>query len=259
MARKKRERSKSGIYHIMLRGIDKRNIFIDDEDRDKFLQTLLKAKQTGGFSLYAYCLMENHVHLLIKEDEEIGNSIKRITVSYVQWHNNKYGRTGHLFENRYKSEVVESESYLLMVARYIHQNPVKANITNSPKDYIWSSYNKYINKFYGDNVKLDTQYILHCFHNQKSFENYMTKYNNDQCLEYDKKVKYSDYELKQKIQKKYNIQEINNLVKNDRDYMIYQIKKETGASIRQLSRVLGLGRGIIENATKVKVVIYKNN
>lgn len=251
MARKKRERSKSGIYHIMLRGIDKRNIFMDDEDRDRFLQTLLKAKQVGGFSLYAYCLMDNHVHLLIKESEEIGNSIKRITVSYVQWHNNKYGRTGHLFENRYKSEVVESENYLLMVARYIHQNPVKANMTNSPAKYIWSSYNKYIDKLYGDNVKLDTNNILNYFHNKEKFEAYMTRPNTDECLEYDQKIKYTDDELKKHIRTKYDIGDIDNLTKSDRDNMIFQIKQETGTSIRQLSRVLGVGRGIVEKASKV--------
>ncbi|WP_339362290.1 transposase [Vallitalea maricola] len=251
MARQRRERSKSGIYHIMLRGIDKRNIFLDDEDREKFLYTLLKAKQSGGFSLYAYCLMDNHVHLLIKENEEIGNSIKRITVSYVQWHNNKYGRSGHLFENRYKSEVVESENYLLKVARYIHQNPVKANIIKSPSVYIWSSYNKYIDKYYGDNVQLDTDNILNYFNNIEKFEEYMIKPNTDECLEYYNKTKLTDNELKDQLEVKYDIKDINNISKSNRDKMIFQIRKETGASIRQLSRVLGLGRGIIENATKI--------
>ncbi|SHK30443.1 transposase, partial [Paramaledivibacter caminithermalis] len=103
MARKRRERSKTGIYHIMLRGIDGRNMFIDNEDREKFIEALFNAKEKGQFLLYGYCLMDNHVHLLIKEGEEVGASIKRMTVSYVQWHNNKYGRTGHLFQNRFKS------------------------------------------------------------------------------------------------------------------------------------------------------------
>jgi len=128
MPRQARKKSATGIYHIMLRGIDGRNIFLDDEDRSKFIEKLLSAKQNANFKLYGYCLMDNHVHLLIEENEEIGTSVKRITVGYVQWHNNKYGRTGHLFQNRYNSEVVETESYLVTVLRYIHQNPVKANI-----------------------------------------------------------------------------------------------------------------------------------
>ncbi|SHK46794.1 transposase, partial [Paramaledivibacter caminithermalis] len=144
MGREKRKRSITGIYHIMLRGIDGQNIFIDDEDREKFMKALFKAK--GQFLLYGYCLMDNHVHLLIKEDEEIGTSIKRITVGCVQWHNNKYGRVGHLFQNRYKSEVVESEFYLLVLLRYIHQNPVKAKIVKTISEYKWSSYNNYIDK-----------------------------------------------------------------------------------------------------------------
>ena len=81
------KRSLSGIYHIMLKGIDGRDIFLDDEDRIKFIENTVKARGKGNFKLHAYCLMDNHVHLLIKENEEIGTSIKRITVGCVQWHN----------------------------------------------------------------------------------------------------------------------------------------------------------------------------
>src|SRR5665647_2361828 len=88
MSRVSRKKSKTGIYHIMLRGIDKRNIFLDNEDRRKFIEKLKIARETAGFRLHGYCLMDNHVHLLIEVNEEIGTSIKRITVGYVQWHNN---------------------------------------------------------------------------------------------------------------------------------------------------------------------------
>jgi len=77
MARTTRKRSETGIYHIMLRGIDRREIFLDDEDRVKFIEKLMRAKETADFDLYGYCLMDKHVHLLIKENEEIGTSIKR--------------------------------------------------------------------------------------------------------------------------------------------------------------------------------------
>lgn len=96
MPRKKRDRSSTGIYHIMMRGIDKREIFIDDENRKIFLTYLLKAKEKSNYGIYGYCLMDNHVHILIKEGhEDIGKSIKRITVDYVQFHNMKYTRTGN--------------------------------------------------------------------------------------------------------------------------------------------------------------------
>lgn len=104
----------------MLRGIDKRNIFLGNEDRAKFIDYVIRAKEEGSFELYGYCLMDNHVHLLIKEDGGIGKSIKRITVGYVGWYNKKHEISGHLFQNRFKSESVKTESYLLTVLRYIH-------------------------------------------------------------------------------------------------------------------------------------------
>ena len=89
MPREAREKSKTGIYHVLLRGIDKRDLFLDDDDRRKFVRNLEQAKEKGGLDVYGYCLMDNHIHLLVKEGEEIGESIKRITVGYVGWHNQK--------------------------------------------------------------------------------------------------------------------------------------------------------------------------
>lgn len=138
MPRRARVKSSTGIYHIMLRGIDKRDIFLEDEDKVKFSENVRKAKEIGQFEIYGYCLMDNHVHLLLKENEEIGTSIKRITVGYVGWHNKKYDRVGHLFQNRYLSESVTTEEYLLIVLRYIHQNPVKAKLVSNISEYRWS-------------------------------------------------------------------------------------------------------------------------
>lgn len=105
LPRNAREKSSTGIYHIMLRGIDKRNLFFDDEDRARFIENLIKAREKGKYENLGYCLMDNHIHLLLKESEDIGTSMKRITVSYVGWNNRKYERTGHLFQNRYLGSV----------------------------------------------------------------------------------------------------------------------------------------------------------
>ncbi|WP_442596711.1 transposase [Neobacillus sp. D3-1R] len=126
MSRKGRRKSQSGVYHIMLRGINRQTIFEDDEDRQKFLETLKKYKDISQFQLYSYCLMDNHVHLLVREMEEtLSDAIKRVSSSYVYWYNFKYERVGHLFQERFKSENVENTSYFLTVLRYIHQNPVR--------------------------------------------------------------------------------------------------------------------------------------
>lgn len=147
MARQARKKSETGIYHIILRGINKQNIFEDDEDKRKFLETLKYYKRMCNYSLYGYCLMDNHTHFLIKEREEtISQVIKRISAGYVRWYNEKYERCGHLFQDRFKSEAVESEKCFLTILRYIHQNPVKAGIAEHVSSYLWSSYQEYYEK-----------------------------------------------------------------------------------------------------------------
>lgn len=129
MPRKARIESKSGIYHIMLRGINRQQIFEDDEDFEKFLWVLKDVKQLSRFKLYGYCLMGNHIHLLLKpENEPLELIFRRIGSKYVYWYNLKYQRTGHLFQDRFKSEPVENISSFFVVLRYIHQNPVKAKV-----------------------------------------------------------------------------------------------------------------------------------
>ena len=191
MARQARKRSSTGTYHVMLRGIDKRDIFLDDEDRKRFIEGIIKAKECGGFKIYGYCLMDNHVHILIEEDEKIGTSIKRITVGYVGWHNNKYERTGHLFQNRYKSESVETENYLITVLRYIHQNLLKAKMVTKLADYNWSSYNQYLSIYQGENSFVDGELIKSYFKTIEDLNTYMNAQNNDVCLEYSPVKKYN--------------------------------------------------------------------
>ena len=250
MARQARKRSKTGIYHVMLRGIDKRDIFMDDADRMKFIEKLLKAREIADFKLYGYCLMDNHVHLLIEETEEIGTSIKRITVGYVHWHNSKYGRTGHLFQNRYASEPVETESYIVNVLRYIHQNPVKAKIIKHPACNLWSSYNQYISAYQDQNTHIDFQLIKAYFKEQKDFEEYMNAPNNDECLDYVPVRKYTDAMLRNILQKEINVSSLKDMPLTERDKIVKDLYKGTGVSIRQLGRVLEIGKTIIEKTLK---------
>lgn len=108
MPRQARKKSASGIYNIMLRGINQQVIFEDEEDNNKFIETIKTYKAISGYKIYAYCLMSNHVHLLLKvEKEDLDLIIKRIAGSYVYWYNWKYHRRGHLFQDRFKSEPVE--------------------------------------------------------------------------------------------------------------------------------------------------------
>ena len=250
MARQARERSKTGIYHVMLKGIDGRNIFLEDEDKAVFIEKMFKAKEKAEFKIMAYCLMSNHVHLLIEESEEIGISIKRMTVAYVQWHNNKYGRTGHLFQNRYNSEVVENDHYLVTVTRYIHRNPLKAKMVKQLVDYQWSSYRSYLSSYKGVSSDIDTQRIRSYFNQVEDFEKFSKEENDDDCLDENVVMKITDSKIHEIIGLDHDSLKFSEMTANQRDSQIRKLHQETGASIRQLARVLGLGKGIIEKAIK---------
>ena len=104
MPRYPRRYSKTGIYHIMLRGNERKDIFVDKQDKKKFIMTVIQKKANEAFKLYAYCIMDNHLHLVIKEQNEpISQIVKKITTSYAYYFNNKYKRVGHLFQDRYRS------------------------------------------------------------------------------------------------------------------------------------------------------------
>lgn len=112
MARRARRKSRTGIYHVISRGIDRQIIFEDNEDYRRLLDTLKECQEKSGCEIYAYCLMGNHIHLLLKENkEDLGIMFRRLGASYVYWYNKKYKRRGYLFQGRYKSEAVESDSY----------------------------------------------------------------------------------------------------------------------------------------------------
>jgi REP element-mobilizing transposase RayT/DNA-binding transcriptional regulator YiaG len=152
----------------MVRGVNKSALFLDDEDRKYFIYVLMKVKKVSNFILYAYCLMDNHVHLLIVEDEEpLAMIMKRINVRYARYFNKKYTRVGHLCQGRYRSEAIESDRYLLACVRYIHNNPCKAGIVTHPEEFPWSSYRAYLQTIkHTDMVNID--FILGYFGNSRT-------------------------------------------------------------------------------------------
>lgn len=165
MPRIARELSKTGFYHVIIRGVNKETIFIDDEDRKMFLRLLKKYKTELNCNIYAYCLMSNHVHILIEDKQlNIGELMKNITCVYAWEFNRKYDRVGHLFQDRFKSQNVENENYLLRLIRYIHRNPEKAGICKT-EEYKWSSYNEVI---YGSKI-IDRDFILSIYSNNKFY------------------------------------------------------------------------------------------
>jgi len=164
MVRRARRKSLSGIYHVMVRGIDRQLIFRCPSDFMKYRSVVKECKLLCGFELYAYCLMPNHVHFLIREGkEDIGKVMQRIGSRYAYWFNKKYERCGYLFQDRFKSETVDDHRYFSTLLRYIHRNPVVAGLSENAGDYRWSSYNEFV----GKKGLIDLDYPLHLFADDK--------------------------------------------------------------------------------------------
>ena len=120
------------LQHVMARGIEGRDIFLDTKDREAFLKRLSDLVEKGNVQLLAWCLMPNHFHLLLRTREmSLATLMRRLMTGCAMWHNRRHDRKGHLFQNRYKSIVVEEDPYLLELVRYIHVNPVRAKILDS--------------------------------------------------------------------------------------------------------------------------------
>ena len=249
MPRGTRKKSTTGIYHVVLRGINKQRIFEDTQDYHKFLETIKISKDKSGYTLFTYCLMSNHIHLLIKEGtESLGNTFRRIGASFVYWYNWKYSRCGHLFQDRYKSEPVETDRYFLTVLRYIHQNPIKAGIKKEVEQYPWSSYQEYITK----PEMCDAAFTLKLFSEdyQEAFalwQEFNQAENNDQCLEYDDGTRLNDKEAKELILSIVDVKiptEIQRYEKQKRNLIIKTLKDQ-GLPVRQITRLTGISYGII--------------
>lgn len=144
MARTARRQAESEIYHVMSRGVGRQIIFEDDADRRLFLAVLGEELISHNGELLAWCLMDNHVHLLLRMPlEELSELMRTLGSTYASFFNRRHERVGHLFQDRFRSEPVESDEYLLTVVRYIHQNPVVAGLSPSC-EYRWSSYRAYL-------------------------------------------------------------------------------------------------------------------
>lgn len=146
----------------MGRGIRRIKIFDEHEDYEIFMKLVEMTQQKYPFDLHSYCLMTNHFHMLIETtNTEIWKIMKRILNAYSRTYNVKYGYSGHLFESRYASSIINDETYFLEVSRYIHLNPVRAKMVRFPLDYKYSSYQNYVTEKI--DTRVTTEKILSCF------------------------------------------------------------------------------------------------
>ncbi len=236
----------------MLRGVNRQTIFEEDADYEQFLQILRACKTTSGFYLLGYALLGNHVHLLIVvEQEPLSTVMRRIATRYAIYFNKKYERSGHLFQDRYKSEPVNDDRQLLSVLRYILQNPQKAGLEKELGCYRWSSYGDYMRT--GDGPYLtDTARILSMLSSneaeQPALLKEFVKVSDETAHLDDEGIKRpSDRTCKEMLKRSCGVDtatEIQLLPEEKRDDAIRLLKAE-GASIRQIVRLTGVSFGVV--------------
>src|SRR4030043_1826470 len=147
MARKPRIHFPGALYHVIARGNQKQAIFLDKADFQTYLSYLAEYKSRFSFHLYAYALMQNHLHLLWEAKEVPLSKIMQILqFRYTRYFNRKYRKVGHLFQGRYKAILCDKETYLMELVRYIHLNPVRAGVVKSPEKYPWTGHLRYLMK-----------------------------------------------------------------------------------------------------------------
>lgn len=254
MSRTQRILSNSNLYHIISKGIDGQDIFYDDNDRKFFLKQIQETITKYDFKICAYCLMVNHIHLVLKVEHEIlSKAMKSLMIRYVHYFNSKYKRVGPLFQDRFKSKCIENQKYFLDVCRYVHQNPEKAHICRTSQ-YKWSSYQEYL----GTSKIIDKNVLLHYFDNNISeFIKFTNKIDNLEDLnnyaEFEIIPRLTDDQLRKFIMKKFDIHDVQNFtfffknrsrdnLKND----LQSIKEILGTTKTQVSRVIRLNQRIVD-------------
>ncbi len=146
MGREARIEIPEGIYHVISRSIDERELFKERDDYEKFIHILEDSCNKFDVSVFSYALMINHTHLLIQTHKaNLSKFMHKLNSSYAHYFNKKYLKKGHLFQDRYKSFIIKNERYLIAVARYINLNPVDAGLVDFPEDYEWSSFKYFLN------------------------------------------------------------------------------------------------------------------
>lgn len=256
MPRKPRMKSNTKVYHVIIRGNAKQDIFYDKQDYIKFINEIINSKEKYGYELYEYCLMTNHVHLIIYDkNENLSKIMQSLNVSYSAYYNKKYEREGHLYQNRFVSRNVETAEYLKNLSRYIHKNPEKAAISKV-EEYKWSSYKEYV----GEAKIIEKTQILKLFgKNEKDAINQFIQFHKsgydsvENLLEFEMLERISD-ELAIKYIKETleieNIQKIKEYSTEKRNEYLRKLKKLKGLTKAQIARIIGLNEKMIQRILK---------
>ncbi|MGE4283890.1 MAG: transposase [Clostridia bacterium] len=241
MPRIARVKGEFSTYHIIQRGNARRNIFNSDDDRMRYLETLERMRGKYNFKLESFCLMDNHVHLLINDNgNDISKIVKSINISYAYYFNRRNKRVGHLFQDRFKSELIDNDSYLLAVSAYIHNNPVKARMVKMPGEYKWSSFRSFIDNESDETCIISTDRILGTIsaNNKKAMEEYYSY-----VLKYEPMIEVMDVEEDKILYAKDNVEYIDSI--EAAKQLTIKVLDTNGINLGELNRNKALRRELI--------------
>lgn len=253
MPRNAREQCESKIYHIFIRGVGRQLIFEDDQDRNMFLELIARFRPEAC-RLFAWALMGNHAHMIIQGDMEcVSPFMQKLETTYSGYFNRRHDRAGHLFQGRFGSEGIKDEQQLLTALRYVHQNPLRAGMSDSC-DYMWSSYREYISGSGRSPAICDVSFVLGLLGNRGLFEQFHREGETASLMDIDdsqyRYERMSDAQALRIAQHALGEDRIDSLagcLRADRDAKL-RLLKEVGLSIRQIARLTGIGRGIIQRS-----------
>ena len=247
MPRAPRAIAESGFYHVILRGNGRQLIFEDDADRRAFLDLLARRAADAGVSVLAWCLMDNHVHLVLEDPtQSLSGMMQRLSGDYAQRFNRRTGHVGHVFENRFKSCAIESETYLLQAVRYVHDNPDNAGICPAC-EYPWSSYHKYV----GPPEIADTHLVLDMLGGADGFVAY-SQPEVRRSYRFDRRARVPEDEASEVARLALGelpVHEVRALPKAERNRALQELRG-MGLSVRQIERLTGVGHGTISRVTQ---------
>lgn len=256
MPRQARTQSPTDYYHIVMRGNNREYIFNKDEQKRFFLDPIKSQEEDNLIDIVAYCIMDNHVHIVVKAGIlDLTKAIKSINIKYAMKYNQQRDRIGHVFQDRYKSETIKDDKYLLQVIRYIHNNPIKAKMVKSIDDYNWSSYNEYINQ----NTIIESQqkqFILGYFSNNiNHFIEFHKQKDDNEYLEIKEDQEIYRLEHAQEIISTYfkekGITEAKEVTKNlvYLEGIVQELLKHSKLSHRQIASILGISKSIVHKVS----------
>lgn len=240
-----RKRSESDVYHVVVRGVGKQILFEDDADRRFFLDALAEQRAGHGVHLYAWCLMSNHVHLLLHAPlEDVSAMMHALETRYAGYFNDRHARTGTLFQGRFTSVPIESDEQLLQAVRYIHRNPVGVG---EPIDSPWSSFRDYVGK-HGP-IGVDTTLVMELLGSKPAF----LRLHDSEDGSYARRLprqRVTDAQalsIARDVLGKVGPHGLKAVDKASRDALLVRLK-EAGLSARQISRITSIGENIVQRA-----------